>query len=136
MFYIAFENSICDEYVTEKFFRTVQYPIVPIVMGDSVNYKRLAPPKSYIDVNDFESVEKLANYLKKLMNNPQEYLEYFKWKNDYYIYTFQTHCQLCEKLNSVTKFQVVENAYEWWYQRANGESTCSDGSDRSYFDDL
>ena len=37
MFYLAFENSKCDDYVTEKFFATAKMDIVPIVMGGS-NY--------------------------------------------------------------------------------------------------
>ena len=38
MFYMAFENSICDDYATEKFYRSLLYPIVPVVMGGA-NYK-------------------------------------------------------------------------------------------------
>ena len=32
-FFLAFENSVCDEYVTEKFFRTVKYDTIPVVHG-------------------------------------------------------------------------------------------------------
>ena len=31
-FYLAFENSICVDYVTEKFFNNLLLPVVPIVM--------------------------------------------------------------------------------------------------------
>ena len=67
-FYIAFENSLCSEYITEKFWRTIRLPLVPIVMGGS-DYNDLAPPKSFIDVNDFEDVQDLANHLKYLDYN-------------------------------------------------------------------
>lgn len=33
MFYLAFENSYCKDYVTEKFFEVLNYNIVPVVMG-------------------------------------------------------------------------------------------------------
>jgi hypothetical protein len=33
-FYFAFENSLCNDYITEKFFATLKYNIVPIVLGD------------------------------------------------------------------------------------------------------
>ena len=51
-FYLAFENALCPDYVTEKFFRTLALPLVPIVMGGD-NYKNLMPPGSFIDVNNF-----------------------------------------------------------------------------------
>ena len=28
-FYLAFENSICPDYVTEKFFNILQYNVIP-----------------------------------------------------------------------------------------------------------
>ena len=37
-FYLAFENANCDEYLTEKFIKLLEYPIVPIVMKRS-SYK-------------------------------------------------------------------------------------------------
>ena len=67
-FYIAFENSLCSEYVTEKFWRSIRLPIVPVVMGGT-DYKKIAPPKSFIDVNDFGSVKELTNYLQYLDKN-------------------------------------------------------------------
>lgn len=32
-FFLSFENSNCDEYITEKFFQILQYNIIPVVMG-------------------------------------------------------------------------------------------------------
>jgi hypothetical protein len=32
-FYFAFENSFCDDYITEKFFLTLRRPIIPVVYG-------------------------------------------------------------------------------------------------------
>lgn len=32
-FYLAFENSICDGYITEKFFNTIKYNTIPVVHG-------------------------------------------------------------------------------------------------------
>ena len=37
-------------------------PLIPVVMGPS-DYWKIAPPHSYIDVNDFANIEELANYL-------------------------------------------------------------------------
>ena len=33
MFYLSFENSICEDYVTEKFWKVLNGNLVPIVLG-------------------------------------------------------------------------------------------------------
>lgn len=53
-FYLSFENSLCRDYVTEKFYSALQFTTIPIVYG-SGNYSTVAPKKSYIDVRDFSS---------------------------------------------------------------------------------
>ena len=49
---------------------------MPVVYGKG--YEDAFPPKSYINVLDFKSVEDLANYLKYLDNNDTAYNEYFQ----------------------------------------------------------
>ena len=68
-FYLAFENSICVDYVTEKLFNTFLLPIVPIVLGGA-NYEKYAPKHSYINVAHFASPGHLADYLVYLDKNP------------------------------------------------------------------
>lgn len=48
--------------------------IVPIVMGpNKKDYEKLAPPHSYIHVDDFESPAKLVDYLRLLHSNATLY---------------------------------------------------------------
>ena len=54
-FYLAFENAICPDYVTEKFFNTLLFSTVPIVYGGADYDANGAPPNSYIDVRNFSS---------------------------------------------------------------------------------
>jgi hypothetical protein len=88
-FYLSFENSNCEKYVTEKFFQffyvdtLYKVNILPIVMGPSFEYyKSLAPHQtSFIYAKDPKSLADLLNYLDR---NDTAYLEYFKWKYDLY----------------------------------------------------
>ncbi|KAH7694244.1 fucosyl transferase [Aphelenchoides avenae] len=80
-FYIAFENNVCDEYVTEKFWR-VKKLIVPIVLKASV-MRGIAPNNSFIAVDQFKSVASLAAYLMRLSRNDTEYAKYFEWTKHY-----------------------------------------------------
>lgn len=72
-FYLAFENSVCRDYVTEKFFKSISRLMVPIVLKKSI-YDGYLPAGSYIAVDDFRSPRELANYLKHLKDNATAYL--------------------------------------------------------------
>jgi alpha-1,3-fucosyltransferase len=39
-FYLSFENSLCSDYVTEKFWKILNFNIVPIVLGGA-NYEKV-----------------------------------------------------------------------------------------------
>lgn len=79
-FAAAMENGICNDYVTEKLWRPLFVGTIPIVIG-SPRIKDLLPSnKSAIIVDDFDSIEELANYLKFLDENDEEYDKYFEWK--------------------------------------------------------
>lgn len=102
-FYLSFENSICRDYVTEKFFEILNRAIVPVVYGGA-SYNLIAPSHSYINALQF-TPEELANYLKKLDANDTLYNEYFWWKDHFDVESgvqqMARHgfCDLCEKLH-------------------------------------
>ena len=83
-FYLALENSRCHSYITEKFWNVIadrKHRIIPIVMGaDEKDYEQVAPRRSFIHVNHYQTVEDLAKYLDFLMKNPKKYFEYFQWR--------------------------------------------------------
>ena len=82
-FYLAFENSLCGEYVTEKLWRSLEWGIVPVVFGGLDTYKLILPSNSYIDVSDFSSPKFLADYMMKVDSNETLYRSYFNWKYNY-----------------------------------------------------
>jgi len=112
---IAFENSNCRDYVTEKFFDALELDSIPIVNWKHGQGVPSAPNKSYINIYDFKSTKQLAEYLIFLSKNEDKYNEYFKWKTNYTFFcdnwrTFQT---LCEELHKPRPAQVVEDASKW-----------------------
>lgn len=98
-FYASFENTICKDYITEKVHKALLKNIVPVIFGGS-ELENFIPPKSYINVRDFESVKDLAEYLIYLSKNPEEYIKYFWWKQYYVLKHFNINfCELCEFLH-------------------------------------
>ncbi|KAI6241698.1 Glyco-tran-10-N domain-containing protein [Aphelenchoides fujianensis] len=85
-FYLAFENSRCEEYVTEKFFDALRHNILPVVYGTSrETLERIAPPHSFVHVDDFAGVGELGSHLHHLATNQTAYDAYFEWKRLYYL---------------------------------------------------
>ena len=81
-FYLAFENSLCLDYNTEKYWGALHRGNVPIVMAGSTD---ALIPNSYINVMDFRTVKELLEYLKFLDRNDDAYMEYFAWRKEYEI---------------------------------------------------
>ena len=127
-FYLSFENSLCRDYTSEKFWRTLQQNMIPVVYG-LYNYKYRAPPNSYIDVTDFESPKKLAEYLKKVSGDRALYDSYMAWKKrrDVVTDTFKAAtCSLCARLHETKHAppKTVDLSNFW-----GGETNCIPASD-------
>ena len=81
-FYLSFENSVCDDYVTEKFFNVLRYNVIPVTYSGA-NFTAIAPPHSNINTLDFKSVTQLSKYLLKVASDDELYASYFWWKDFY-----------------------------------------------------
>ncbi|EFO83237.1 hypothetical protein CRE_13561 [Caenorhabditis remanei] len=120
-FTIAFENSNCKDYVTEKFWRKAgRYKVVPIVMERKI-YKNLGiPDDMYIAIDDYPNLTDFVEHIQKISENETEYIKYHKWRENYRIvdtnednYGF---CQLCQKLGkqmTKKKKKSYENLAAW-----------------------
>jgi hypothetical protein len=84
-FYLSFENSKCDTYITEKYWvQGLNGHAIPIVLGaKKEQYQRIAIPNSYIHVDDFQTIEDLAKELHRLNKNDTEYVKYLQWTQLY-----------------------------------------------------
>ena len=97
-FALAFENSLCDDYVTEKVLGLLAagVNVIPVVLGKA-DYSSVLPPRSYIDVRDYKSPRHLAQYLALLSEDWALYESYFEWRR-FYTCGAQTPpigCELC-----------------------------------------
>jgi hypothetical protein len=80
-FTLAFENSITDDYVTEKFFDPFNVGSVPVYLGAS-NINDFAPGEHcFVDVTAFRGPRELAVYLLELVEDDAAYGEYHAWRD-------------------------------------------------------
>ena len=128
-FYLAFENNLCIDYITEKYWRnSLERGLVPIVLGGASYSPEQVIPGSFINVADFDSVEALADYLKYLDKNDTAYNQYFEWKTKYKIVKPQFWlCQLCKALHDPTKPpKTYHKMSEFWGRKGS----CHIGEER------
>nr|XP_046230266.1 alpha-(1,3)-fucosyltransferase 7 isoform X2 [Scatophagus argus]XP_046230267.1 alpha-(1,3)-fucosyltransferase 7 isoform X2 [Scatophagus argus] len=118
-FYLAFENSIAKDYITEKLWRNAyQGGAVPVALGPSLgDYKAVAPPNSFIHVDEFASVKDLANYLQQLAQDKERYSEYFTWKRQWKVKLYtdwrERLCKICTQYNSLPQQKVYSDLEAW-----------------------
>ncbi|KAG0210189.1 Alpha3-fucosyltransferase [Mortierella sp. NVP41] len=79
-FYLALENSNCDDYVTEKLERAYATGVIPIVDGP-LDYSRFdATGSALIKFNDFSSPKTLGRYIRQLDQDDEQYLQRLRYK--------------------------------------------------------
>lgn len=124
-FYLAFENSIHKDYITEKFNGPLVAGTVPVVLGPPrENYENFAPGNSFIHVDDFQNPEALANYLLQLDKDDTAYMHYFDWRKhvsatphlviwnqEFIIYI----CHACEYIGRHKEYKEAHDIYKWWF---------------------
>ncbi|XP_063706127.1 glycoprotein 3-alpha-L-fucosyltransferase A-like [Culicoides brevitarsis] len=128
-FYLAFENADCGDYITEKTFKSLKYKVLPIVMGARPEeYRSLLPERSFVHVDDFDSVAHLGAYLQLLDQDDNLYNSYFAWRgtgeniDDYSTYYKLYWCRLCAMLHNPNRMDLSKTALynttieEWFYR--------------------
>ncbi|XP_049878534.1 alpha-(1,3)-fucosyltransferase C-like [Pectinophora gossypiella] len=116
-FYMALENSVHEDYITEKVLTALQNNVVPIVHGGA-NYTRFLPPRSYLDAR-LHSTKDLAEIMYSIMMSQKTYDQFFKWRN-YYTYhdaISENMCRVCQALNNKARFRafsVHKSFRRWW----------------------
>ncbi|CAF1218277.1 unnamed protein product [Adineta ricciae] len=123
-FYLAFESQSCTDYITEKFWRTLSVGAIPIVSGpERENFARIAPPHSFIHVDDYSSDKELADALHSIEQNRTLYGKYHAWRMYYDVYYEAKDvdpyrfCELCYRLNTNRQRIWYENINEWFLEK-------------------
>ncbi|XP_054844529.1 3-galactosyl-N-acetylglucosaminide 4-alpha-L-fucosyltransferase FUT3-like [Eublepharis macularius] len=120
-FYLAFENSVHKDYITEKLWKTALLSgSVPVVCGPPrKNYEHYLPPSSFIHISDFPSPQKLALFLQELDRNSEQYESYFQWRSwltPVKHTPWSLHlCKACRHLQTTpARYQTVLELSKWF----------------------
>ncbi|XP_069119130.1 alpha-(1,3)-fucosyltransferase C-like [Argopecten irradians] len=121
-FYASFENSFCEDYMTEKSFNLFAQKIdsIPITRG-SANYSIFLPPGSYIDTSNFSSIEKLGRFLRKLSEDEGRFKNYFHWRRYFKVNDDLNigFCELCKRMHSPSeKYKRLYNDIDEWLHKS------------------
>jgi len=95
------------DYVTEKFFETLQADTVPVYLGAPNVEDYAIGEHSFIRADQFNTTEDLVDYLIYLDQNDEKYQKYFEWKKKPMLETgiraFErgakiSPCRICKKV--------------------------------------
>ncbi|KAF3702161.1 Alpha-(1,3)-fucosyltransferase 7 [Channa argus] len=118
-FYLAFENSVAKDYITEKLWRNAyKSGTVPVVLGPPLsNYRAMTPPNSFIHVDEFASVIELGQYLQKLAQDNKRYAKYFNWKKLWEVKLYKDWrerlCRICLQFDTLAQHKVYSDLKAW-----------------------
>ena len=124
-FYFSFENTRCQDYISEKFYNVLATKsAIPVVFGPSkIDYEKVAPPHSFIHISDFKNASTLTDYLFYLSENSTAYTEYFWWTSYYDVRRTERICSVCEKLYEIRSekrpTKRIKNFNSYWVQDAD-----------------
>lgn len=79
-FALAFENAVCEDYITEKLWRPLMLGVVPVYYGSPNIADWLPSNKSAILVTGFAHPKDLAQYIRALDKDDREYEAFLDWK--------------------------------------------------------
>ena len=118
-FYLAFENSNEEDYVTEKYLQALVAGTVPIYIG-APNIEDFEPqPNSVIRVDSLDDVPNVASRIKYLMANETAYNEMLRWKKTGPTSKFlalvdmavvHSSCRLCIHIATGIRGKELENS--------------------------
>ncbi|XP_078541469.1 3-galactosyl-N-acetylglucosaminide 4-alpha-L-fucosyltransferase FUT3-like [Lissotriton helveticus] len=119
-FYLSFENSLNQDYITEKLWHNALLSgTLPVVLGPTrENYERFLPSDAFIHVSDFPSAKELAAHLRFLDANDEQYRRYFEWRKRLQPVgstDWTTHyCKACQVLQQQLNYKTIPSIAKWY----------------------
>lgn len=84
-FVLVFENTLLDDYVTDKFYEALGTDAIPVYLG-APNISEFLPDRAstkiVIEARHYPDPASLASYMKELVTTEKDYLEYFTWRDN------------------------------------------------------
>ncbi|KAH3851785.1 hypothetical protein DPMN_094270 [Dreissena polymorpha] len=121
-YFLAFENSLCSSYFTEKLTENFNYDVLIVTRGGEFGQAtKLFPKESIISTDSFESADALGKYLSEISASVQTYASLLQTKDQYeaisYKATYQNAlCQICEMLINQDKYRRhIPDSYNLTY---------------------
>ncbi|KAA0702261.1 Alpha-(1,3)-fucosyltransferase 4 [Triplophysa tibetana] len=121
-FYLAFENSMHTDYITEKLWRNALVSgAVPVVLGPPrENYELFLPADAFVHVKDFRSPLGIAAYLKHLDRHPALYQRYLTWRRHYSVHVTsfwaEHYCMACRGVQASRHQNKVVTDLAVWFE--------------------
>ena len=123
-YYLAFENDLCEDYVSEKFYENYKYDLLLVSRAGHPLKRQVNIDKdAYINTKDFKDAHELGMYLSKLSKNDTQYAKMLAKKDRYEVVHYQelfkdSMCSICKRLNNLKQYeQVYDDVYEWMRNR-------------------
>jgi len=127
-FYLSFENTHCNDYITEKFFHHgISSKTVPVVSGaPKSSYSKIVNETGFLYVEDFENTEQLANVMNEYLSGKRDYSKFFTWRK--YVKNMISQkqgnnlCALCQKLYEIRETEEnperIGDINDWWFHKS------------------
>lgn len=125
-FVISIENGVCEDYITEKFWRAIKVGSVPIYFGSPSIRDWLPNNKSAVLLEDYPSPKVMSEHLYKLLKNNNLYEEYLEHKimqkisNRKLVEEFRSNPTQIDTLKTTNKFECL--ICEKIHDKINGKS--------------
>ena len=116
-FSITFENTSHPGYLTEKLVEGFAASVIPIYWGDPL-VSKIFNKKSFIDINDFPTIDKAIEFIKEVDNNEQLYMKILQEpaliKDDTWEIYEQRLDSFLMNIFEQTPIQAVRRNREFW----------------------